>query len=203
MMGHLEKLLSPTMEAMGYEAVRVILSGSQNPTLQVMAERQDGAPMTVTDCEALSHALSAVLDIEDPIKGAYRLEVSSPGLDRPLTKPKDFARFAGALARIETDRPLDGRRRFKGTLLGIDDERVVSLAPEAGGGGKTDGPDAAEVLRIPFSTILKARLLVTDALIAEALKAQTAPEDQASAEAQAVPAPTETAARSDTPSQGT
>lgn len=163
MMGHLEKLLAPTMDAMGYEVVRVMLSGSQHPTLQVMAERRDGAPMTVADCETLSRALSAVLDVEDPIPGAYRLEVSSPGLDRPLTRPADYARFVGQEARIETDRLIDGQRRFKGVLLGIDAERIISLRL-----AEATTPDQA-VARIPFGAVTRAKLLVTDALIAQAL----------------------------------
>ncbi|GEO82844.1 ribosome maturation factor RimP [Pararhodospirillum oryzae] len=176
MMGHLNKLLAPTAEAMGYDLVRVALLGSGRPTLQVMAERLDDVPMTVADCELLSRALSAVLDVEDPIAGAYMLEVSSPGLDRPLTRPKDFARFAGREARIETDRLVDGHRRMKGELLGLADERTVVLRL-----GGHDGVPATEV-HIPFGAIVKARLVLTDALIAESLKQAAQRENEEAAD---------------------
>ncbi len=161
MMRHLDKMLEPTAESLGYELVRVTLLGSERKILQVMAERGDGEPMTVSDCEALSRALSAVLDVEDPIPGRYDLEVSSPGIDRPLTRPKDFARFAGHEARIELDRVIDGHRRVKGVLLGIDDDRTISL--KLAGDGTT--------FAMPFGAVTKAKLLLTDALIAEALRA--------------------------------
>ncbi|WP_413204688.1 ribosome maturation factor RimP [Rhodospirillum sp. A1_3_36] len=167
MMGHLDKLLAPTAEAMGYDLVRVTLLGSQSPTLQVMAERQDEQPMTVSDCEALSRALSALLDVEDPIKGRFNLEVSSPGIDRPLTRLKDFQRFAGHEARVETDRLIDGHRRVKGVLLGTDDDRNVLLRLE-GAPKREDGSDPE--LTIPFGAIVKAKLLLTDELIARALR---------------------------------
>lgn len=170
-MGHLDKLFAPTVEAMGYDVVRVLLVGSgRAATLQVMAERQDGAPMTVSDCERISRALSALLDVEDPIAGAYLLEVSSPGLDRPLTRVRDYENFVGREARIETDRLVGGQRRFKGTLAGIDDQRQVRLHLD-------DIPEGEDPVRlIPFGAIVKARLLLTDALIAETLKAAKAEE---------------------------
>src|SRR5437763_12585344 len=103
---------------MGYRLVRVMLTSARRGTLQVMAERLDDAPMTVADCADISRSLSALLDVEDPIAGAYTLEVSSPGVDRPLVRPEDYDRFAGFDAKIELAEPLDGRKRFRGRLLG-------------------------------------------------------------------------------------
>ncbi|CCG07571.1 Ribosome maturation factor rimP [Pararhodospirillum photometricum DSM 122] len=195
MMGHLNKLLAPTAEALGYDLVRVSLLGSGRPTLQVMAERLDETPMTVSDCEALSRALSAVLDVEDPIAGAYMLEVSSPGIDRPLTRPKDFARFAGRDVRIETDRLVDGYKRIKGVLLGIDNDRTVKVQL-AEPSRLADGQPGSDVLAIPFGAITKARLLLTDALIAESLReaarraeAETLPEEDDAVADEAVEEP--------------
>ncbi|MEL6964935.1 MAG: ribosome maturation factor RimP [Pseudomonadota bacterium] len=148
-------LIEPTLEAMGYELVRVMSTGGRTPTLQVMAERLDRAGMTVDDCADISRALSAILDVEDPIDGAYQLEVSSPGIDRPLTKPADFERFAGFEARIEADRLIGGQRKFKGRLLGLENEAVRLALPE---GERT----------IPLSSIRKAKLVLTDDLIAAA-----------------------------------
>ncbi len=139
---------------MGYEIVRVQLSGGRRPVLQVMAERVDGAAMTVDDCADISRTVSALLDVEDPISGAYHLEVSSPGIDRPLTRLKDFERYAGFEARIETKALIDGRRRFKGVLKGIAGERV-----------RVETEDGA-VAELPFGGILRAKLVLTDALIA-------------------------------------
>lgn len=123
-------MIEPALTAMGYEIVRVQLGGGHNPsgrraTLQIMCDRLDGQPLTLDDCAEISRLASAVLDVEDPITGEYSLEVSSPGLDRPLTRPKDFERFAGAEARVELSLPVDGQRRFKGVLRGLDDEAVI------------------------------------------------------------------------------
>lgn len=146
-------LIEGPLEEMGYELVRVQLSGGGRPVLQIMAERADGRAMTVEDCADISHALSVLLDAEDPIAGAYTLEVSSPGIDRPLTRPRDFERFAGFEARIETREAIDGRRRFRGRLLGID-QGVVAIETDQG---------RAEV---PLAGIVKARLVLNDELIA-------------------------------------
>ena len=113
----LAAIVAPTLEGMGYELVRVAVLGRDRPTVQVMADRADGSQITVADCEAISHALGAVLDVEDPIPGAWSLEVSSAGIDRPLTRAKDWNRFAGHLARAETIAPIDGRKRFSGIVL--------------------------------------------------------------------------------------
>jgi ribosome maturation factor RimP len=140
---------------MGYELVRVLLHGSQRPTLQVMAERADRAPMTVEHCAEISRAVSAILDVADPIAGAYRLEVTSPGLDRPLTRRADFERFRGFEARVETELPIEGRRRFRGRLLGVVDDKLrLQLA---------DGERA-----IPCDGIKKAKLIVTGEVLSAA-----------------------------------
>ncbi|AIB13159.1 ribosome maturation factor RimP [Azospirillum brasilense] len=150
--GRIEQIITPSVEAMGYELVRVQLTGGQRMVLQVMAERADGAPMTVEDCADISRAISAVLDVEDPIKSAYTLEVSSPGIDRPLTRLKDFERFAGFEAKLETRLAVDGRKRFKGMLKGVDDG-LVCIESEQG------------AARLEFDNILRAKLVLTDELI--------------------------------------
>lgn len=157
----IEALVDPAIEAMGYSLVRVQYTGGQRPTLQIMAERQDGVPMSVDDCAEISRAASALLDVEDPIKEAYHLEVSSPGIDRPLTRKGDFTRFAGFEVRIDADRLIEGRKRFRGRLLGIAENGVVRLRD-----GETE-------YQIPFNTIARAKLILTDDLMkagADALK---------------------------------
>ena len=158
----IEDIVAPTIVGMGYELVRVALSRGGG-TLQIMIEPADGRAMDVEACAVISRALSAVLDVEDPIPSAYTLEVSSPGIDRPLTRPKDYARWSGHLARFETAEPIDGRRRFKGTLLGLQDDRV-KLRLE-------DGQEA----QLPLSAVTKAKLEMTDALIEEHRRAQQGP----------------------------
>ena len=147
-------LIAPSLEAMGYELVRVLLQGRQRQTLQIMAERLDRQPMSVEDCADISRTISALMDVEDPISGAYTLEVSSPGIDRPLTRPADYERFAGFDARLETARPLEGRKRFRGKILGLDASGQVRLLTE-------DGEVA-----VPPADIRNARLILTDELIA-------------------------------------
>ncbi len=154
-----DALIGPTLEQMGYTLVRVTLGGGRAPTLQVMAERQDEVAMAVEDCEAISRALSAKLDVEDPIASNYTLEVSSPGIDRPLVRPADFKRYAGHIARIETRQPVSGRRRFLGRIAAAD-ENNVRIALEAGETG-----EASEV-EIPIAEIARAKLKLTDELIA-------------------------------------
>ncbi len=144
----------PSLRQMGYELVRVQVSGKERPTVQVMADRADGAPFLVEDCETISHAIGAVLDVEDPIKGEWMLEVSSAGIDRPLTRAKDWNRFAGHVATVELAVPQDGRKRFKGIALGADAE-TARLRLE-------DGSEAV----FPRGNIRKAKLVLTDELIA-------------------------------------
>lgn len=153
--GRLERLIAPSVEAMGFDVVRVMLTGTSRPVLQVMVERRDGAGMTVDDCAGISRAISALLDVEDPVAGGYTLEVSSPGLDRPLVRLGDFARFAGHEAKVETLRPIDGRRRFRGRLLGVDEGTVRILV---------DGVSRD----LPYPDIQRAKLILTDDLIAGA-----------------------------------
>lgn len=154
-------IIGPTLDGMGYELVRVQMLGTQRRTLQVMAERRDRRPMTVEDCADISRAVSAVLDVADPIRGAYTLEVSSPGIDRPLVRPEDFERFAGFEAKVETSRIVGGRRRFRGRLVGLSPTGDVRMTTD-------DGED----LDLPFAEIDKAKLVLTDDLIAAALAEQ-------------------------------
>jgi ribosome maturation factor RimP len=155
--------VAPTLEHMGYELVRVQISGKERPTVQIMADRADGAPFRVEDCEAISHALGAVLDVADPFRGEWTLEVSSAGIDRPLTRAKDWERYAGHVATVELAVPIEGRRRFKGIALGADAE-TARLRLE-------DGTDVA----LPRSNIRKAKLVLTDELIAATAAAGGSP----------------------------
>ena len=150
----LAAIVAPTLDGMGYELVRVAVLGRDRPTVQVMADRADGSQITVADCEAISHALGAVLDVEDPLPGAWSLEVSSAGIDRPLTRAKDWNRDAGHLARAETSAPIDGRRRFSGVALGADET-----------GARLRLDDGNEIV-LPLDAIRRAKLVLTDALIA-------------------------------------
>jgi ribosome maturation factor RimP len=149
------ELLEPSLQAMGYELVRVSMGGAGRRTLQIMMERADRTPITVDDCADVSHAISAILDVEDPIPGAYDLEVSSPGLDRPLTCMEHFRRFTGFEARVELEAPLGGQKRFKGIVgaIGEGGEPTVALATETG------------VVALPFAQIRKAKLVLNDALL--------------------------------------
>ena len=150
------ELIAPALESMGFVLVRVRLTGSQRAVLQVMAERPDGQ-MNVDDCAEVSRVVSAILDVEDPISGAYTLEVSSPGIDRPLVRLGDYERFAGNEARLETQSTIAGRKRFRGRILGRSGD-LVRLAVEG------------EEVAIPFGEIASAKLVLTDELIAASLK---------------------------------
>ncbi len=156
------EIIAPSIAAMGYELVRVQLMGGRAPVLQVMAERSDRAGMTVDDCAEISRAVSALLDVEDPIDGTYSLEVSSPGIDRPLVALKDFERFAGHLAKVETRVPVDGRKRFRGAVSGVEGKQV-----------RLDLVDDGTVL-LPFEQISRAKLIITDELLAAAAAEQRA-----------------------------
>jgi ribosome maturation factor RimP len=154
----LTKIIEPEVEALGYSLVRVaMIGGASDPTLQVMAERPDTRQLDLSDCEAISRRLSERLDAleaegRDPIEGGYRLEVSSPGIDRPLTRPKDYSDWAGHEARLKLDPPVDGAKQVSGTIEGAEDGRVRIGSPKG-------------VREIPFSAIQSAKLLLTDKLI--------------------------------------
>ena len=154
-------LITAPLRDMGFELVRAQISGAQRPTLQIMAEHIDHANMTVEDCAAISRALSALFDVEDVLDGAYTLEVSSPGLDRPLTRAGDYERFAGYEARVELHDPLAGRRRFRGRILGLFGD-VVRIDMEG------------QIFDLPFEEIQRAKLIMNDELLAlaEAGRAQ-------------------------------
>ena len=151
----LEDRVAPTLEAMGFAVVRVAVTGaSGRRALQVMAERADGSPVTVEDCEQISRTLSAIFDVEDPLPGTYDLEVSSTGIDRPLTRPKDFVTYAGFEAKVDTKAPVAGRKRFRGRLKGLTaDGQVVIHQNEAD-------------VTIAMENVGTAKLLLTDELIA-------------------------------------
>ena len=154
----------PVLADLGYRLVRVKISAGSPAILQIMAERPDGT-MGIDDCEAVSKALSPVLDLDDPITGAYRLEVSSPGIDRPLVRRSDFDRALGHEARLELAVPLDGRKRFRGIIEGTRDGRLSLKRLDA-------KPDETATVDLTIAEIGEARLVLTDALIREALRAQ-------------------------------
>ncbi|GEK70028.1 ribosome maturation factor RimP [Paracoccus denitrificans] len=160
----LAEIISPVIEDLGFELVRIRLQGGKTATLQIMADRPEGG-INVDDCADISTAVSAILDVEDPLEDAYHLEVSSPGIDRPLTRLKDFETFEGYEARLETNQPIDGRKRFKGVLAGVEkgeggDEVLLNI--EEGGETQTIG--------LNFDWLSDAKLVLTDELIAEMLR---------------------------------
>jgi ribosome maturation factor RimP len=155
-------IAEPVLEGLGYRLVRVRISGADGCTVQVMAERPDGT-MTIEDCEAASRALSPVLDANDPVDRTYRLELSSPGLDRPLVRQSDFERYAGNLVKIEMAVAIDGRKRFRGQLLGAEGNLARIKRDDAPAG------EPADVL-LPIEEMAEAKLVLSDALIAEALR---------------------------------
>jgi ribosome maturation factor RimP len=166
----LAAIVEPVLEGLGYRLVRVRISGLAGCTVQIMAERPDGT-MTIEDCETASRALSPTLDVADPVERAHRLEISSPGVDRPLVRRSDFERYAGHLVKVEMGVAIAGRRRFRGLLLGaerncarirVDDERN----------------EPAEIL-LPIEDMAEARLVLTDALVAESLRRGKAEEREA------------------------
>jgi ribosome maturation factor RimP len=166
----------PVLEGMGFRLVRVRISGTDGCTVQVMAERPDGT-LTIEDCEEISRALSPVMDVADPVQQAYRLEISSPGLDRPLVRRSDFARHAGHLAKIEMSVPMDGRKRFRGVLIGIEGDAAHLRRDDA-------RPDEIADVLLPIEDMAEAKLVLTDELIAEALRKGKAAEREARGEPQ-------------------
>jgi ribosome maturation factor RimP len=153
----IEALIAPSLEAMGYRTVRVVFTGGRRATLQVMAERIDDVAMTVDDCASISHAVSAILDVADPIAERFDLEVSSPGIDRPLVRRDDYERFAGFEAKIDVSEPVDGRKRFRGKLLGVEGDAAKLLVADA-------------PVLLPLAAIVRAKLVLTDELIAASNK---------------------------------
>ena len=156
--GRITAAITPTIEGLGYDLVRVLVLGRERPTVQIMADRADGAQISVEDCETITHAVGAVLDVDDPLPGQWTLEVSSAGIDRPLTRLKDWQRFAGHLARVEMQAPVEGRRRFNGVIVGAD-AQAARLRLE-------DGTEVA----LPLADLRRAKLVLTDALIAATAK---------------------------------
>jgi ribosome maturation factor RimP len=146
-------MIEPMIESMGFELVRVMMTGGERRVLQIMIERADEGAMVVEDCAAVSRAVSAILDVEDPIKEAYALEVTSPGIDRPLTRRKDFERFFGFEAKVELEQPLNGRRQFRGRLAGVDGDAVWITVVD-------------DKVALPIDDIRKAKLVLTDELLA-------------------------------------
>jgi ribosome maturation factor RimP len=154
------EILTPVIEGMGFEVVRIRLMGGKTKTLQVMAERPEGG-IEVDECAEISGAISAVLDVEDPLEDAYTLEVSSPGIDRPLTRLKDFETFEGYEAKIETTEMIDGRRRFKGILAGVEGDEILINIEEG-------------TLGLHYDWLSDAKLVLTDDLIREMLRQRKA-----------------------------
>ncbi|MEM9009863.1 MAG: ribosome maturation factor RimP [Pseudomonadota bacterium] len=152
----LAEIVGPTIEGMGYELIRIRFMGGKSKQVQIMADRPGGG-IEVDDCADISRAVSAVLDVADPIESEYVLEVSSPGIDRPLTRLKDFERWAGFEAKLETAEAIDGRKRFKGTLAGVEDGEVLVEIAEG-------------TIGLAFDWLADAKLVLNDALIAESLR---------------------------------
>jgi ribosome maturation factor RimP len=164
---HLEPVFEPVIEKAGFKLVRLRIIGGAAKTLQVMAERPDGS-MDVEGCATLSHVLLDFIEAENPIEGDYEIEVSSPGIDRPLTRLMDFARWAGHEAKIELNAPVEGRKRFRAVVLGLDGTDVMIRADNAD-------------IKFPFGSLANAKLVLTDKLINEDLKARKGAEASAKA----------------------
>ncbi len=162
----LAEIVTPIIESMGFELVRIRLMGGKEPTLQIMADKPDGG-IEVDDCAEISATVSALLDVEDPILDAYTLEVSSPGIDRPLTRLKDFETFEGYDAKLETAENIDGRRRFKGVLAGVEGNEVLINVPSPGEKGEM-------TIGLDFDWLSEAKLVLTDDLIKEMLRQRKA-----------------------------
>ncbi len=166
-------IAEPVIEQLGYRLVRVKVSPADGCTVQIMAERPDGS-MTVEDCESISRTLSPVLDVADLIERAYRLEVSSPGIDRPLVRKSDFDRYAGHLAKIEMEIPVNGRKRFRGLVIGTQGEAAHIRRDD------TEAGEDADIL-LPIEEMSEARLVLTDELVTQALRREKAAKREAKA----------------------
>jgi ribosome maturation factor RimP len=185
-------IVEPVLAGLGYRLVRVRISGAAGCTVQIMAERPDGT-MAIEDCEAASRALSPVLDVADPIETAYRLEISSPGIDRPLVRRSDFDRYAGHVAHVEMTVLIDGRRRFRGQLLGSEGDNARIRMNDA----TLDGTDVL----LPIGEMMEAKLVLTDELIAESLRRSKHGDRDANAPGNGKHAPHQTRHRHAAPEQ--
>jgi len=164
-------IAEPVIESLGFRLVRVRVTGAEGCTVQIMAERPDGT-LSIEDCEELSRALSPVLDVADPIDRAYRLEISSPGMDRPLVRKSDFERYTGHLAKIEMSIPAEGRKRFRGILMGVEADAARLHRDDS-------KPDENADVLLPIEDMAEAKLVLTDALITEALRRDKAAKREA------------------------
>jgi ribosome maturation factor RimP len=175
-------IAEPVIEQLGYRLVRVKVSAADGCTVQIMVERPDGT-MIVEDCETVSRTLSPVLDAADPIDKAYRLEISSPGIDRPLVRKSDFDRYAGHLVKIETEIPIDGRKRFRGLLIGTEGEAARIRQDDKKQDDKKDDAEAgeAEEILLPIGEMSEAKLVLTDELVTQALRREKAAKREARA----------------------
>jgi ribosome maturation factor RimP len=184
--GTFASLIEPVLEGLGFRLVRVIVSGRDGGTVQIMAERPDGT-ISIDDCAVISRNASPVIDAHDPMQGSYRLEISSPGIDRPIVRPSDFETWAGFEARIELKEPIDGRKRFRGRIEGYEDgeARIEMELPQE------DGSLRPAVIGLPVGLIESAKLVLTDDLVQAALRRQSREEaaiaDEAEARASARP----------------
>jgi ribosome maturation factor RimP len=177
-------IAEPVVQDLGFRLVRVKVSGLNGCTVQIMAEREDGT-MTVADCEAVSRALSPVFDLEHPVERAYNLEISSPGIDRPLVRTQDFQRWSGYEAKIEMAVPVGGRKRFRGLIREVEGDTVGLELPDVKEGEE-------RLVRLPLSDLADARLVLTDDLVRESLRRGSAPQpdaEQADAAPDKKPAP--------------
>jgi ribosome maturation factor RimP len=162
-------VVEPAIEDLGFNLVRVKITAENGSTVQIMAERPDGT-MSVNDCATVSRAISPVLDLEDPVPQAYHLEISSPGIDRPLVRASDFERWAGYEAKVEMAVPLDGRKRFRGFIRGVENGQAIIDLPDV-----KEGLDP--IARLPLTDLAEAHLVLTDNLIRESLRRGSAPSD--------------------------
>jgi len=188
-------IVEPVIEDLGFNLVRVRVTGTNGCTVQIMAERPDGT-MSVDECETVSRALSPVLDLEDPIDREYYLEVSSPGIDRPLVRSSDFERWAGHEAKIELAVPLEGRKRFRGFLRGVENGTVAVELPDVKEGDE-------RIVRLPLADLGEAHLVLTDELIRESLRRGSAPPAEDADETESENSPTEPTPRSRGPQKKT
>lgn len=170
-------IVEPVIEDLGFDLVRIRVTGQNGCTVQIMAEQPDGI-MTIEGCEAISRALSPVLDVEDPVDREYHLEISSPGIDRPLVRKRDFVAWSGHVAKIELNIPVNGRRRFRGLLDGVDEGELKMRLPDVPADQPSD-------IRLPLSELSEAKLIMTDELMELALKAQ--PDNNAGGETDLAP----------------